>query len=236
MKKSFGFLFVFFLSISLVAQTYNEIDEYARIDLPPLSVLFENASNAASVEYYSSLKKEEESALSSEKKNWLKYLRVEGLYRYGINAVQSMDGGNAIIVPKKDPQDWYNVGVSLSIPLDDLFDRRNKVKRQRIRIQSIESQETIAYEQLKMDIINLYTQTKNELDVLKLKVESLTFAKSNYKQSEIDFVNNKITAQDLSAQKELYNNALMNYLNTKYAIENLLLRLEIVSQTNIISQ
>jgi len=233
-------LWLFMLIWSFIsAQTIDDdMYKYSKITLPSLAVLFENASNTASVAYYRSLKTYEEKTLSAEKRSWLKYLQIAGLYRYGVNSVQLMEGSGEIVAPTPDksPQDWYNVGASLSIPLDDLFDRGGKVKRQKIKIQAADNQLEDAYNQVKIEIIDIYTQVQKEIDILKMQLEQLTLIKTNYEQSRLDFAQNKIGIQELTNQKELYNKEIGECLNSKYTIENLILKLEIISQTKIISR
>ena len=239
LNKILPLWFFIFTMGFISAQTIDDdIYKYSKISLPSLTLLFENASNAASVEYYRSLKEYEEKTLSAEKRNWLKYIQIAGLYRYGVNSVQLMEGSGEIVAPTPDksPQDWYNVGASLAIPLDDLFDRGGKVKRQKIKIQAADNQLEAAYDQVKIEIINIYTQLQKEIDILKMQLEQLTLIKTNYEQSKLDFAQNNISIQEFTNQKELYNGELTKCFSSKYTIENLILKLEIISQTKIISK
>ncbi|MDR2918218.1 MAG: TolC family protein [Tannerella sp.] len=230
--KLISLCFYLLIWSAISAQTIDDnIYQYSKMHLPPLNVLFENAYNTSSVEYYKSLREYEKKTLSAEKRSWLKYFQIGGLYYYGVNAVQSMDG--SLLVPKKDPQDWYNIGASLAVPLDDLFDRGGKVKRQKLKIQSADHQLETAYGEIKMEIVELYTQVQKEIDILKLQLEQFTLAKTNYEQSRLDFSQNKISIQEFSNQKDLYNGVIVQCLNSKYTIESLILKLEILSQTKI---
>lgn len=208
--------------------------QYADMELPPLDILLENAQNSSTIEYYNTLIEQEQSILKTEQKDWLKYLKIDGIYRYGINATQASGDPSSTTVLTNDPQGWFNVGASLSIPLNELFDRGERTKRQKLKIQSINQQQTAAYEQLKLEIISIYIQAEKELALLKLKVEEAAIANMQYRETENDFINGRISAKELSAQKALQSVAIENYMDSKYQLKNLLFKLEILTQTKII--
>lgn len=206
------------------------------MELPPLNILLENAQNVSSIEYYDYLIEHEQSQMKSDKRDWLKYLKVDGIYRYGINASQPATNDGGALMLSNSPQSWYNIGATLSIPIDDVFNRGERSKRQRLKIESINQQKATAYENLKIDIIEIYTDAEKELVALKLKAEEIALINIQYRESENDFINGKITAKELSSQKSLQSAAIQNYMNSKFKLKNALLKLEILTHTQIISK
>ena len=212
--------------------------DYSNIILPTLELLYENARHSASMKYYNTLRRQELSILKTTNKDWLKYFRAEALYRYGtIYTFQTgVEQSSAAPILQNDPQGWYNGGITLSIPLDDLFDRKNKSNRQKLKIRAVEYQRDAAHEQLKLEIIDLYTQIQKELDIINSMAEEFTFANLQYKESEEQFLNGRITSEVFGRYKTLRTTSLQNFLSTKYTLLNLLLKLEILTQTDIITK
>lgn len=229
-------LFVFKTQAQNSDTIITSIKQYSEMELPPLNILLENAQNTPSIEYYDYLIEQEQSQMKSDKRDWLKYLKVDGIYRYGINATQpSADEGGSLIL-SNSPQSWYNIGATVSIPLDDVFDRGEKSKRQKLKIESINQQKATTYELLKLDIIEIYTAAEKELMTLKLKVEEVALVDIQYRESENEFINGKITAKELSAQKSLQSATIQSYMDSKFKLRNALLKLEILTHTQIINK
>lgn len=211
----------------------NELSGYEDVELPPLSVLFENAKNSASLNYFKTLKKQEKSALKSINRDWTKYIRVDGSYRYGKNSMQSVSD-DAIGAPKQDKfQSWYSAGISLSIPLEDIIDRGQRKHRQKLRIQAVDEQLEGAYAELKMSIVELYTQAQKELEVLKMRIEELTLSEARYKEAEVAFLNGTLSTQELGDQKNMQVTSIQNYIESVHNLSNVLLKLEILTNTPI---
>ena len=235
-------LLILFCYASVNAQnkdsTINIEQNYSELELPPLELLFENAYYSPAIEYYQIMKNQEISTLKTEKQSWLKYLRAEGFYRYGtIYTIQPV-GSEISTVPliENDPQSWYNLGMTMSIPLDDLFDRKKKTRRQELKVEAAFLQKEASFDQLKLEIIDLYTQAQKELNIVSAKAEELALANAQYRESEARFISGEANAEELSRRKSLQTNALQGYLDTKYSLYNILLKLEIITQTDIINK
>lgn len=212
-------------------------EEYLDLKLPPLHVLLENARNNPQVSYYASNKLQEERELKTIRRNWLKYIKLNANYNYGMNNTY-----NEVYLDPFVPQfsareqSWWNVGVSLSVPLDEIFNRRNRIKRQKDRINSIQYEVDLWYDDLSLKIIDAYTAAVENLSVLQSATESLVTAQAQYRVSEADFINGAIDAQTLSRQRNIQNVAIREYEQTRAELTNALLRLEVLSHTRIITR
>ena len=116
--------------------------DYAKIKLPPLSVLYEKL-------------------LSKEKRNWLGFIHAGGSASYGIadNVASNTDVNTPLIYRYVGTeQTSWNVGGGISIPFEKLFDLRGGIKRQRIQVDIAELRKQEAYETLKIQIAHLYVQ------------------------------------------------------------------------------
>lgn len=214
-----------------------QADDYLQISLPSLSTLFENAKNNSTTAFYAKQKEIAQSELSSEKRNWLKNLKIFTSYQYGVVDLNSSFSDNNTPLFSQyrgNKQSWYNVGVSLSIPFDEIFDRGNRIKRKKKEIESVEIESERSNEDLKLRIIEMYTETLKYLTLLKSKSEALTLANAQYRLTEYDFVNGKITVQELDRQKEIQTTSIAEYEEIRSQLNKSLLMLEVLSKTVII--
>lgn len=89
-------------------------------------------------------------------------------------------------------QKTYTVGAAVNIPLDDLFDLAPRVRRQKLNVTKATLEREVKFEELKREIIELYATATSQLNVLKLRAESLVLANVQYNIAEKDFTNNAI--------------------------------------------
>ncbi len=211
-------------------------EDLSYLQLPPLSELFENSKKSAAVEYFNIKKEEQERELKTEKRSWLKYFRIGANYQYGTGVVNSSSSSESSYIYQysNTKQSWYNAGASVSVPIDDLFDRPNRVKKQRLEMQATEVEVEKWHDEQKLRIIEAYTNAEQLLAVLKIKIEALTIADAQYKDSENDFINGKITSTELNNRKSYQVSAYTDYQQTKSALKNELLQLEVLSKTKIL--
>ena len=246
MKWLFSFLCFLISAVPLAAQlpvgdvSEMTLDDYLALKLPSLEVLLENAKQNPSVAYYDAIKEGELRQLKTEKRTWMKYFRLTGSYQYGQmnDNTQFIDGVNPGYVNRYSGkvQSWYNLGGTISFPLDEIFNRRNRIKQQESKIKAAEIDVERWYDELAMKVIDAYTNALQNLSLLKIKSEAMTLATAQYKMSETDFVNGKIDAQTLSRQKNIESAAAREYEETRSTLNNALLKLEILTHTSIINK
>lgn len=212
---------------------------YLNLQLPTLEVLFENAKSSAAVDLYQVRMEEEASALKTEKRSWLKYFKFSSSYQWGVMGINSAfsDTDTPLFYQYSGSrQNWYNIGVSLSIPFDDFFDRNNRIYRQQLKTKSTQVEMEKWHDEQKLKIIDMYTKAVKELSVLRLKAESLSFANAQFDLSQQDFLNGNIEAGDLSQIKRIQMDALESYEQTRSELNKALLQLEVLSKTKILNR
>jgi len=235
-------VFLFTFSIPVLKAQESEVsnlqpDDYVNLQLPPLSMLFENARKSAAVELYRLKKEEQESLLKTEKRSWMKYFKATASYQYGKTGVLSYSEDNLSLYQFSDvEQSFYSLGGSIAVPLDDLFDRPNRVKRQRLEMQATEVEVEKWHDEQKLRIVHAYTSAEQLIAVLKTKNEALIFANTQYGLAESDFISGRIDAQELGEQKNNLANTLNDYEQTRASLKNAILQLEILSKTKILSK
>ena len=216
-------------------------EDYIDMQLPPLHVLMENARHAPQVGYYESNREIEERELKTVRRNWMRNFKLNANYNYGSSDIynQNYQDSNIPIwttTTTGREQSWWNVGASLSIPLDEIFNRRNRIKQQRKRLESIEYEMNSWYDEICLKIIEAYTSAVENLSLLETSARSMVAAKAQYVAAEADFVNGKIDAQTLSRQKSIESSTIREYEQTRSQLNKALLQLEVLSKTPIISK
>lgn len=213
------------------------LEDYYSLELPSLNTLFENARKSAAVEYYRLRLKEQETMLKTEKRSWMNYFRASGSYSYGKSGVLSYSEDNLSLYQYSDvEQNYYSIGASVSIPLDDLFDRPNRVKRQKFQMEATQVEVERWLDEQKLKIIDYYINVEQSFAVLKIKIETLNLANAQYNLAESNFINGKIDALQLSQQKSVQLSAFTDYEQTKAILNKGILQLEVLTKTKIISK
>lgn len=214
-------------------------EDYASLKLPPLDSLFENAKKGPSFQILDVHKQTEISQLKKEKRSWLKFFNVGGGTNYGIlgNTSSFSDSATPLYSQySKNAQLSYHIGGSVSFSIEELFDLKPRVNRQKLKIKEIDLQKEESLNELKPKIITLYTSILSSLIILKNKSENLTFANAQYKAGENNFLNGKEDINSLNTQKAIQIQALIEYESIRSSINRDLLLLEILTNTPIISK
>lgn len=236
--------FFFLRTSDLHAQINTEIsglniNDLKKISLPSLDVLFENARNNPNYELADVKEQIEINNFRKEKKAWLSYLSLRGSYQYG------MFGNESTYTDVYTPvyynystaaQNSYSLGAGVSIPLDHLFDLKGRSKRQKMLVKSANLEKEIKFEELKKEIIILYTNALSQINILKLRSESLVITSAQYEIAEKNFANGTIDSGELSQEKQRQTISFEQYENTKAELTKNLLILETISQTPILNR
>lgn len=239
------FLSLFMLCIipsAMHAQESHNSPESTKIDytslvLPPLDLLFENAKNGPIYELAQVKEQIERKMLAKEKRAFLGFFSLRGSYQYGMFGNESTFTDISIapyLSYSTQAQNGYTVGAGVNIPLDGLFDLTARVKRQRLYVRNAELEKEVKYDELKKEIIEMYTMANSQLGVLKLRAETLELATLQYEIAEKDFVNGTIDSGALSVEKQRQSVALESYEKSKFEVTKSLLILEVITRTPIL--
>lgn len=212
-------------------------EDYSKIELPPLDVLFENAKNNPIYEMASVKATIERKLLQKEKWSFLGFFSLRGSYQYGMFGNESTYTDVAVapyLTYSTQAQNGYTIGAGLSIPLDDLFDMKGRVSRQRLTLRSAELEREIKYDEIKKNIIEMYAMVTSQIKVLQLRSENLVLANVQYEISEKNFSNGTIESTELAVGKERQSQAQEAYEKSKFELTKSLMILEVLTHTPII--
>ncbi len=233
------FLGVLFSAKAVNAQNTDlSIPDFNKILLPPIETLFENAKKNPSVAMYEARMEIQDHLLTTEQRSWLKYFKVGGSYQYGNIAVNSaFTNENTPLFYQTTGQvqnSWYGT-AGINVPLDDLFDRSNKVKRQKLERKFTELEMEKWLGEQKIRITESYMNVKMLMSTLKMKVEELNYSKVNFELLQKEFKLGNSTISTLNDAKKQEVEANERLMKNQFDLLNELIKLEILSDTKIIS-
>lgn len=212
--------------------------DFVTLQLPPLSVLYANASSNPTVKMLEKEKQLQQKLLSKEKKGWLSFITARAAYSHGVT--DNYGTVTDIMTPifyqySGIEQDYWNVGGNINIPLETLFDLGGKVKRQRIVVEKAEYAKEQAYDQLKQQIAHLYVSILSNIETLKRSAEHLALYKGASALAEQEYRNRRETISGLADLKRREFEANKQYEELRATINEQLLVLEIISHTPILT-
>lgn len=217
---------------------------FSSFHLPPLSVLFENAKqnpNILSLEKSEQLAKAE---VAKQKRHIFSYVRAHASYSYGKSDVYGQmtnnQTGTMNFVPifeskNGTEQAYWNVGVNLNIPLEDILDYAPAIKRKRLEADKAKLEKDIKFEELKLQISSLYAKITNSLVSLKSASEAAAAYQGAGALNQEDFHQGNMTIEDYAWTKMHEVGNVKDYQNMQTEIITDILTLEIVSRTPIIT-
>ena len=213
--------------------------DYTNITLPPLDLLFENAKNGPVYELADVKTEIERKLLAKEKRAFLGFFSLRGSYQYGMFGNESTYTDVALapyLTYTTQAQNGYTVGVGVNIPLDGLLDLKSRIKRQKLNVQSAELEREVKFEEIKREIIELYTTATSQLSVLKLRAEALELASLQYEIAEKNFTNSVIDSGGLSVEKQRQSVAMEAFEKSKFELTRSLMILEVITRTPILKK
>lgn len=214
--------------------------DLSKIELPPVSVFLDAAHDYAEIKYFDSKIEEEQILLKQTKKDWLNYIRLQGNYQYGTNNSLISQTGEQLPpgygYTSVNTQNWYNAGVAVSIPLNDLMSRKQKTDVVRSRIEQAKYEAERALENRQLLILEAYNEVIKHLAILKVKAEAVALYEAQMRISETDFINGRIDIISLSLERTRRVDAMVNYQESRAALHNAVTLLEMLTKIKIIKQ
>lgn len=226
------------ISAGFFDSSENQSLNFSTFHLPPLAVLLENAKSTPQI---LSLAKAEEIAkaeVAKQKKHIFSYIRGHASYAYG--KTDMWGNSNSVVSPtiyqfQGTEQNYWNVGVNLSIPLEDILDLGAAVKRKRLQQEQAQIQKDMAYDQLKLQLTSLYVRINNNIIALKTASENAAIYQGAGQLAQEQFHQGDLSIEAFAKTKEYENNAVNAYQSLQTNIITDILTLEILTHTPIIT-
>ena len=217
----------------------NEKDiNFSEFHLPPLAILFENAKASPQIMSLEKARQLAEAEVAKEKRHIFSYVTGHASYSYGKTDMwgnNSSSYGPMVYQFQGNEQSYWNLGVNLAVPLEDILDLSASVKRKKIEVDQATIAKDVAYDELKLQIATLYVKITNNLVTLKTYGETAAAYQGAGALNREDFENGNMTIEDYAWTKQHEGAQVRNYQTLQTEITTDILTLEILTHTPIIT-
>ena len=214
-----------------------EID-FSEFHLPPLAVLFENAKATPQVMSLQKAQEIAEAEVAKQKRHIFSYINGHASYGYGKTDMWGQGQTGYSIVLKQfqgSEQSYWNVGVSLAVPLEDILDLTASVRRKKLQVDQAIYNKDFQYDQLKLQIASLFTKITNDLITLKTASENAAMYQGAGALTLEEFHNGNMGIADFALTKQREDAAVNSYQSLQTSIITNILTLEILTHTPILT-
>ena len=244
-KRFLPFYLFTFLPLSAAAQ-YNESGisagffdsseestiNFSNFHLPPLAVLFENAKQSPQILTLEKAQELAKAEVAKQKRHIFSYVTGHASYSYGKTDMWGQNSSSYNLVLQQyqgSEQSYWNVGVNLAVPLEDILDLTAAVKRKRLEADMAMYNKDIAYENLKKEIATLFIKITNQLVTLKTAGEAAAAYQGAGALNLEDFHQGNMSIEDFAWTKMHELGNVSSYQNMQTAITTDIITLELLS-------
>ena len=211
---------------------------FSEFHLPPLAVLFENAKTNPQILTLEKARQLAEMEVAKQKRHIFSYITGHASYSYGIGDTwgNSSSAYSATIYQYQgSKQAYYNIGINLAIPIEDILDLTAAVKRKRIDAEKAVIDKDIAYDQLKLQIATLFVKITNNLVSLKTLGEAAAALQGAGALDRENFENGNMEIGVYAGTKMNESAQVSSYQQLQTEITTDIITLEILTHTPIIT-
>ncbi len=211
---------------------------YSSFKLPPLGVLFENAKQNPTILSLAKAQEIAQAEVAKQRKHIFSYINGHAGYTYGKTDMwgNSSSTYNQMIYQfQGSEQSYWNVGVNLSVPLEDILDLGASVRRKKLLVDKAQIDKDIAYDELKLQIASLYVKITNNLVALKTASENAAIYIGAGTLTQEQFHNGNLSIEEFAKTKEYEQGAVAAYQGLQTTITTDIITLEILTHTPIIT-
>jgi outer membrane protein TolC len=211
---------------------------FSDFHLPPLAVLFENAKANPTILQMAKTQEIAQAEVVKQKKHIFSYVYGHASYSYGKT---DMWGNNSstynqmVYQFQGSEQSYWNVGVNVSVPLEDVLDLGHSVKRKRLLVEEAQLKKDIAYDELKLQIVTLYIRITNNLTALKTAGVNAAIYQGASEMNEEEFHHGNMEIEDYAYTGLRAQSAVTNYQGLLTQITTDIVTLEILTHTPILT-
>ena len=226
------------ISAGFFDSSENSTINFSTFHLPPLGVLYENAKQNPQI---LSLQKAQEIAqaeVAKQRRHIFSYVYGHASYSYGKTDMwgQGSTQYNMILQQYQgNTQSYWNVGVNLAIPLEDILDLKAAVKRKKLLVDQARIQRDAEFDNLKQQIASLYIKITNNLVALKTSSETAAIYQGAGALNQEDFHQGNMTIEDFAYTKLHEVGVVQGYQSLQTEIITDIITLELLTHTPILT-
>lgn len=226
------------ISAGFFDSSENSTINFSTFHLPPLAVLYENAKENPIILQAAKTHELAVMEVAKQKRHIFSYITGHASYSYGKTDMWGQNSSSYNLVLQQfqgTEQSYWNVGVNLAVPLEDILDLSAAVKRKRLEAEVARYQRDQAYDQLKLQIGTLYARITNNLVTLKTMSEAAAIYQGAGQLNQEQFHQGEMEIEGFAYTKLQENSVVSQYEGMQTQILTDILTLEIITHTPIIT-
>ncbi len=227
------------ISAGFFDSSENKTINFSTFHLPPLAVLYENAKQNPKILSLAKAQEIAQAEVSKQKRHIFSYVMGHASYAYGKT---DMWGNNSttqsyttIFQFQGSEQSYWNVGVNVSVPLEDILDLTAAVRRKKLLVDKARIEKDLAFDNLKLEIASLYIKITNNLVALKTSSEAAAIYQGAGALNQEDFHQGNMTIEDFAYTKLHEISVVSGYQAMQTTITTDIITLEILCHTPILT-
>ena len=227
------------ISAGFFDSSENKTINFSTFHLPPLAVLYENAKQNPKILSLAKAQEIAQAEVSKQKRHIFSYVMGHASYSYGKT---DMWGNNSttqsyttIFQFQGSEQSYWNVGVNVSVPLEDILDLTAAVRRKKLLVDKARIEKDMAFDNLKLEIASLYIKITNNLVALKTSSEAAAIYQGAGALNQEDFHQGNMTIEDFAYTKLHEISVVSGYQAMQTTITTDIITLEILCHTPILT-
>lgn len=226
------------ISAGFFDSSENTTINFSTFHLPPLAVLFENAKENPTILEAAKAHELAVAEVAKQKRHIFSYVYGHASYSYG---KADMWGNNSttystmIYQFQGSEQNYWNVGVNISVPLEDILDLGASVKRKRLEAEMARYRRDQRYDELKQQIGALYAKITTDLVALKTMGEAAAIYQGAGLLNQEQFHQGEMEIQDFAYTKLHETDVVSRYQAQQNEILTNIITMEILTHTPIIT-
>lgn len=227
------------ISAGFFDSSENTTINFSTFHLPPLAVLYENAKQNPTILSLAKAQEIAQAEVAKQKRHIFSYVQGHASYSYGKTDMwgnnSSTQSYTTIYQFQGSEQSYWNVGINLSVPLEDILDLTASVKRKRLEVDKARIDKDVAFDELKKQIASLYIQITNNLVTLKTFSEGAAIYQGAGALNQEDFHQGNMTIEGFASTKLYEANIVSQYQSMQTSITTDIITLELLTHTPILT-
>ena len=212
---------------------------FSTFHLPPLAVLYENAKQNPTILSLAKAQEIAQAEVAKQKRHIFSYIRGHASYSYGKTDMwgnNSSDQSYTTIYQfQGKEQSYWNIGVNLNIPLEDILDLAAAVRRKKLEVDKARIEKDIKFDELKKEIATLYIRITNNLVALKTQGEASAVYQGAGALNQEDFHQGNMSIEDFAYTKLHEVSVVTQYQSLQTSITTDIITLELLTHTPILT-
>ena len=226
------------ISAGFFDSSENSTINFSNFHLPPLSVLFENAKQNPQILTLEKAQEIAQAEVAKQKRHIFSYVTGHASYSYGKSDMwgQNSSAYNMVLQQYQgSEQSYWNVGVNVAVPLEDILDLKASVKRKKLEVDQAIIAKDQAFDQLKLQIATLFVKITNDLVSLKTASENAAIYQGAGALNLEDFHQGNMSIEQFADTKRFEQGAVSTYQGLQTQITTDIITLEILTHTPILT-